>query len=260
MGKRAGQATKLGWKFLGQNLGSGGQGDVELAVRANNPDGTKYAFKSLAERGGRKAHERFRAELKALNSVDHPGIVKVIEYAQSDDDFQYYVMEYIEGAKSLKRRMESNSNPFAGEPLKAIEGFIELVEALAECAKQGIVHRDLSPANVLVTDDARIKLIDFGLCHIEQGARMTVTDEAVGTPHYRPPECTGYSSHPVTIQSDLYSAGKILWSMVTNKIAFDREKPGFNELSLERELPNVKMAWHFFHIFEFDFCPFLGAF
>jgi serine/threonine protein kinase len=94
------------------------------------------------------------------------------------------------------------------------------------------------------------EIIDFGLCHIEEGNRMTVTDEAVGTPHYRPPECSGYSKEPVTIQADLYSAGKILWSMVTNKLAIDREKPVFNELSLVQVMPEVKMAWHFFHIFE----------
>jgi serine/threonine protein kinase len=250
MPKPSTEAAKLGWKFVGQNLGRGGQGEVELAVRANDPDGPRFAFKSLGDRGGSKAHARFREELKALTAINHPGIVKVVEYAQSDDDFQYYVMEYVEGAKSLKRRMDTDSNPFFAEPLKAIDGFIQIAEALAECARYRIVHRDLSPANVLVTDDARIKLIDFGLCHIEQGNRITVTDEAVGTPHYRPPECSGYSSVPVTIQADLYSAGKILWSMVTNKMAFDREKPVFNELSLPSVMPDTKMAWHFFHIFE----------
>ncbi len=250
MAKTAAQAAKLGWKFLGLNLGRGGQGDVELAVRANDPDGPKFAFKYLAERGGSKAHQRFREELKALTRLDHPGIIKIAEFAQNDDDFQYYVMEYVESAKSLKRRMEQNTNPFFCEPLKAIDGFIQIVEALAACFNVGIVHRDLSPANVLVTDDACILLIDFGLCHMAEGNRVTVTDEAVGTPHYRPPECTGYSSRPITIQADLYSAGKILWSMVTNKIAFDREKPVFNQQSLVNMLPDVKMAWHFHHIFE----------
>jgi eukaryotic-like serine/threonine-protein kinase len=154
MGKRAAQAAKLGWKFLGQSLGSGGQGDVEVAVRADDPGGQKFAFKSLADRGGGKAHQRFREELKALTSINHSGIVKVVEYAQSDDDFQYYVMEYVEGAKSLRQRMQSNSNPFFAEPLKAIDGFIQIAEALAECARYRVVHRDLSPANVLVTEDA----------------------------------------------------------------------------------------------------------
>jgi serine/threonine protein kinase len=103
---------------------------------------------------------------------------------------------------------------------------------------------------VLVTDDARIFLIDFGLCHIDDGNRVTVTDEAVGTPQYQPPECTGYSPTPPTFKSDLYSAGKLLWSMVTNRAAFAREQPVFNELSLVNMLPHVKQSWHLFHIFE----------
>jgi serine/threonine protein kinase len=244
------QAEKLGWKFLGKNLGRGGQGDVDLVERVSEPGLGKYAFKYLGERGGSNAHERFRQELQALTSLHHPNIVKVVEYAKHDDSLQYYVMEYIEGARSLRHRMNQKTNPFFREPLKAVDGFIQLVGALAECAKFGIVHRDLSPANVLVTDDARIMLIDFGLCHIDQGNRVTVTDEAVGMPHYRPPECTGYSSVPINIRSDFYSAGKILWSMLTNKLAFDREKPVFNELSLVNVLADVKMAWHFYHIFE----------
>src|SRR5207245_774412 len=98
-------------------------------------------------------------------------------------------------------------------------------------------HRDLSPANVLVTDDGRIILIDFGLCQIENGNRVTLTAEAVGTQHYRPPECSGFSSTVVTSKADLYSAGKILWSMVTNQFVFDREEPAFNELALSQLLP-----------------------
>jgi serine/threonine protein kinase len=250
MAKIAAQAQKLGWKLLGQNLGKGGQGDVELVERVSDPGSQRYAFKFLGERGGSKAHERFRQELKALTSITHTSIVKVVEYAQGDDGLQYYVMEYIDSAKSLRQRMTQNANPFFRDPLRAVDGFLQIVEALAECAKFGIVHRDLSPANVLVTDDARIILIDFGLCHIEEGHRITVTDEAVGTPHYRPPECSGYWSTPVDIRADLYSAGKILWSMVTNRMAFEREKPVFNAQCLATVLPDVPMSWHFHHVFE----------
>ena len=176
--------------------------------------------------------------------------MKVIEYAQTDDGLQYYVMEYVEGAISLRQRMTQNANPFHRDPFKAVDGFIQIVDALAECTRFGIVHRDLSPANVLVTDDGRVLLIDFGLCHIDEGDRVTVTDEAVGTPHYRPPECAGYSSVPVDIRADLYSAGKVLWSMITNRTAFDRETPVFNDLSLANHLSDIPMSWHLHHIFE----------
>jgi serine/threonine protein kinase len=250
MARPATHAEKLGWKFIGVNLGRGGQGEVELVVRTNDPDGPKYAFKFLGDRGGEKAHSRFRQELEGLRKLSHPGIVKIVDYAQKDDDWQYYVMEYLEGAKSLKKRLEQKTNPFLRDPLTAVDGFIQIVEALAACEKAHLVHRDLSPGNVLVTDDAKVMLIDFGLCYFENGNRVTLTDEAVGTPNYRPPECSGNSSAEVSIQSDLYSAGKILWSMITGKIAFDREKPVFNHMALPTILPDVIMSWHFHHIFE----------
>ena len=216
----------------------------------NEPDGPKFAFKFLNDKGSLKARERFRAELDALTSIDHPGIVKVVQHSQPEDDFQYYVMEYVDGAESLRRRMDRNTNPFFRNPLKAIDGFIQVVEALAACEKRRVVHRDLSPANVLVTPDGRVMLIDFGLCHIEDGQAVTLTEEAVGTPHYRPPECSGHSQWEPDIRADLYSAGKILWSMITNKTAFDRESPVFNHLSLAKVLPDTRMAWHLHHIFE----------
>jgi serine/threonine protein kinase len=247
---KSGNAESLGWKLLGRNLGRGGQGDVELVEKLTEPGGKRYALKCLGQRGGLKAHERFRAELEALTRIDHPGIVKVVEYAKKSDPLQYYVMDYVDGAVSLRRRMDDGSNPFHQKPLQAVEGFIQLVEALSACEKIDLTHRDLSPANVLVSDTGRILLIDFGLCHFEDGTRVTLTDEAVGTPHYRSPECSGFSSIPATIKADLYSAGKLLWSMITNKTVFDREKPVFNELSMFRVMPDLKMAWHFHHIFE----------
>ncbi len=250
MASKSTQALKVGWKLEGQ-LGHGGQGDVVLAVRASEPDGPKFAFKFLNDKGSSKARERFRGELDALTRIDHPGIVKVVQHSQPEDDFQYYVMEYVDGAESLRRRMDRSTNPFFRDPLKAADGFIQIVEALAACEKQRIVHRDLSPANVLVTPTGRIMLIDFGLCHIEDGQAVTLTEEAVGTPHYRPLECSGHSRQEPDIRADLYSAGKILWSMITNKIAFDRESPVFNGRSLFKELPDLRMAWHLHHIFEY---------
>src|SRR5271165_6456913 len=90
-------AEQLGWKLLGKQLGRGGQGDVELVERLSEPGGKRYALKCLGERGGPKALERFRTELEALTRINHPGIVKVVEYAKESDTPQYYVMDYVEG-------------------------------------------------------------------------------------------------------------------------------------------------------------------
>ena len=247
--KKSAQAANVGWK-LGSQIGEGGQGEVFLAVRASEPDGPNYAFKFLNDKGSSKARDRFRQELKALTSVSHPGIVNVVQYAQPEDSFQYYVMEYVDGLESLRKRMDRHTNPFFKDPLKAVDGFIQIVEALAACELRHIVHRDLSPANVLVAKAGRIMLIDFGLCHIDDDTIITLTDEAVGTPHYRAPECSGYSPQQPDIRADLYSAGKILWSMITNKAAFDREPPVFNGQSLAKLFPDLPKSWHLHHIFE----------
>ena len=250
MAKLSALAEKYGWKVLGGALGEGGQAQVVPVERVTEPGGKRYAFKLLSKKGGPKALERFRAELAALAKLDHPGIVKVVDYPQDFEEQPFYVMEYVEGAKSLRQRMSQGTNPYYRDALRSIDGFIQLVEALAECEKARVVHRDLSPANVLVTEDGRVMLIDFGLCHAGEGARVTLTDEAVGTPHYRPPECSGHSTQPVTIRADLYSAGKILWSMVTNQMAFDREAPVFNVQLLPNKLPDDRMTWHFHHVFQ----------
>lgn len=86
MASKAAQAANVGWK-LGMQLGQGGQGDVFLAVRNGEPEGQNHAFKFLNDKGSFKARERFRLELKALTSVDHPGIVKIVQYAQPEDSF-----------------------------------------------------------------------------------------------------------------------------------------------------------------------------
>ncbi len=250
MASKATQAESVGWKLQTQ-LGEGGQASVFRAVRTSDPHGQVYAFKFLNDKGSAKARQRFRQELSALASLNHPGIVKIVDHAQQDAGLQYYVMDYAEGAESLRRRMERGNNPFASDPLKAVDGFIQIVQALAACEKLNIVHRDLSPANVLVMPDGRIVLIDFGLCHIEGTQTITFTEEAVGTPHYRAPECAGNSNFIPDIRADLYGAGKLLWSMITNQTAFDREAPVFNNLALCRVLAELESAWHLHHIFEF---------
>jgi len=247
--KAAQAAESVGWKIVRQ-LGEGGQADVSLCARRDAPDGPQYVFKLLKDRSGEIARRRFRQELEVISGLDHPGIVKVIEHAKHDEGVQYYVMEYVPGLDSLRKRMSRNTNPFFRDPLKAIDGFIQLVSALRACEKRRVVHRDLSPANVLVADDGTVKLIDFGLCHMDDGETITLTEDAVGTPHYRAPECSGHTMIDPDIRCDPYSAGKLLWSMVTNKSAFDREQPVFNNLSLSRVLPDVPMSWHFHHVFE----------
>ena len=134
--------------------------------------------------------------------------------------------------------------------MKSLDLFTQIVEVIRECEAIGIVHRDLSPANILIVPDESIKVIDFGICQIEEATRITLTDEGVGTPYYLAPECEPGAEGEISSSSDLYSAGKILWSAITNLMALARESPVFNAKSMESIFPDHPQTWHLHHIFE----------
>jgi serine/threonine protein kinase len=228
-----------------------GQASVLEVKKVSEPNGESYALKVLRTEEGTQAYERFHREVNSLQTLSHPAIVKVIDHKSDvQEGLHFYVMEYVRGAVPLKKLVGTNRNPFHRSATESLKVYIQILEALTVCEKAQVVHRDLSLGNVLYDPESgSIKLIDFGCCHLEDGHCITLTDEAVGTPHYRAPECDGYSESPPTIAADLYSAGKILWSLLTNRKAFDREKPVFNALSLSKVLPNDQPTWHLHDVF-----------
>jgi serine/threonine protein kinase len=239
-----------GWR-IGNSIGQGGQAKVFEARRDSESGDRVYALKLLERDKNSQAYKRFHNEIDALMRISHPGIITVHDHGSVDNErLHYYVMQFVPGAKALKHLVATNDSPFFANPLKSLAVYTRLLEALAQCERANIVHRDLSLGNVLVGPEDSLKLIDFGCCHFEDGQSITLTDEAVGTPGYRAPECEGFSTAPPSIRSDLYSAGKLLWSIVTNKKAFQRESPVFDGLSLARVLPDTPMSWHLQAIFE----------
>ena len=242
----------LPWRATGTTLGSGGQGEVQLVTRADNPDGPKYALKVLRNSSSRQALERFRREVRVIKTMRAPSIVRVLDYAEPDANFQYYVMEYHEGAKTLDRIVFSESNPFHGKVLKCLGMFEQIVKAIGECEKHQprVVHRDVNPKNILVLPDSTICLIDFGICQIEGGTLLTLVDENIGTRSYTSPECEAGDDRAIGVHSDIYSAAKVLWSMMTSRKAFARERPVFGDQSLEQIFPGRPETGHLARIFE----------
>ncbi|MBN8626038.1 MAG: serine/threonine protein kinase [Planctomycetes bacterium] len=210
----------------------------------------KFALKALAAGKPAKAYERFARELDSLKKLNHPSIVKVVDHAEPTSPFKFYVMELIDGAQPLKKTLLSDSNQFKNNPRLAVGLFIDLVEAIAHCWENKIVHRDLSLGNVLILRSGGIKLIDFGICQTEGEETITLIDEGVGTQNYMAPECESGAAGDVTWKSDLYSAGKILWSAVTGQMAFSRESAAYNAKSMQKLLPDSPSAWHLHHLFE----------
>jgi len=240
------------WKPTGKTLGSGGQGDVHIVNKKNSPDGQKYALKVLRNTASPQALKRFREEIKAITNLSDPSIIQVIECSQENAPFQYYVMDYFERAESLDKKLFSSQNPYHGDALASLDLFEKIIWAIKACSEHTppIVHRDINPKNILVLTDGSIRLIDFGICLIEDGEMITLTDEDVGTRNYTSPECeSGYESI-ISVRSDIYSASKVLWSIITSQRAFAREEPVFTRRSMANQFPRKSETWHLSHIFE----------
>lgn len=240
----------LRWKSTGKTLGQGGQGTVvEVTDTTGEISGT-FALKGLLPGKPISANERFAREIEVIRSIKHPSIISVIDHSSPESDFPFYVMQLHPGATTLKRLIGTEENPFSGNPLKSLSLFIQILSALSACEEKGVVHRDLSPANILVLPDETIKIIDFGLCQIVDGKTVTLGDEGVGTPNYMAPECESGALEPVTIRADIYSAGKILWAAITGQHAFAREAPVFGHKAMQSCFPQDPTAWHLHHVFE----------
>ena len=209
----------------------------------------KFALKLLAPKKPKAAYARFKTEIAAIRKLNHPNIIKVVD-SSDDPEFPYYVMEYVKGAVSLREALDSGKNPYSMDPVKAVDFFIQLSEVVKACEFVKVVHRDFSPGNVLLLPDGTIKVIDFGVCQIEGGETVTLTDESVGTHNYMAPECESGAEDKVDSRADLYSAGKLLWTAITGQKAFSRETPVFNSKSLRLMLPDCMNAWHLNHLFE----------
>jgi serine/threonine protein kinase len=164
---------------------------------------------------------RFRVEAEAVARLQHPNIVQIHEVSQYAG-CPYLVLEIVEGP-NLARSL-------AGTP-QAIPSAVELVETLARAIhsahRQGVVHRDLTPANILLTADGVPKITDFGLAKIVIGGRglHTQTGELLGTPSYMAPEQAASRHRAVGAATDVYALGAILYEALTGRPPFKAESP-----------------------------------
>ncbi len=242
----------LRWKTTEKTVGEGGQAQVVLVIDKNAEFGGVWALKALKRDGPSQAYERFSREVSAIQKLRHPSIIHIVDCSSPSDDFQFYVMEYDEGARPLGKIIKAEYNPYYGNPIKSLWLVEQICSALVACDKSSpkIVHRDLSPANILVKADLTIKVIDFGLCQLQGSETITLVDEGVGTVNYMAPECESGSEDVIGVGADLYSASKILWSAITSLKVFSRESPAFNAKSMPEMFPENPKTWHLHHIFE----------
>src|SRR3954454_5413575 len=161
--------------------------------------------------------ERFRREARSVAQLSHPNVVTVIDRGNSDGQ-QYIVFEYVDG-ESLKELVD-RTGPLPCR--RAIELALQIAEALAFAHQHGLVHRDVKPQNVLITQDGDAKVTDFGIARsldVEHG--VTQTGTVLGTSNYLSPEqARGQTVSPAT---DVYSLGVVLYEMLTGEVPFPGE-------------------------------------
>ena len=194
-----------------------GKGSVATVYKATNANGEPVAFKLLTPKYGtssRAVQVRFEREAETMARLDHPNIVRVLDSGHINGN-AFMAMAYVKG-KTLET-LFSRRNGF--QPLVTTEIGWQVAAALNYAWKEGVVHRDVKPSNILVTKDGHVFLTDFGIARITDGPQITSTGTIVGTAAYIAPEQVLHNVKP-NGQSDLYSLGVTLYRMATGRLPF----------------------------------------
>jgi serine/threonine-protein kinase len=204
-----------------ENLEQIGQGGMGTVYRANQPGMDRVvAIKVIhaASSSDPTLVQRFEQEAKLIVRLQHPHLLPVYEY-NSHHQPPFIVMRYLEGG-TLRDVLTREKRLPPGEVLFTVR---QLASALDYAHRQGVIHRDVKPSNVLFDEDGNAYLMDFGLARLTQGgAALTQSGLAIGTPNYMPPE-QAMGAGEVDHRADIYSLGVMLFEMFTGRLPFGGE-------------------------------------
>ena len=200
-------------------VGVGGMARVYKARchRLNRLVAIKILREDLAQDA--EVRRRFHDESQAVAMLSHPNIVAVYDVSRSSE-LEYIVMELIDGI-TLKQYMQKKGNQLNWR--EALHFITQVIKALGHAHSRGIIHRDIKPHNIMVLRDGSVKVADFGIARVASGGHSTLTQEALGSVHYISPEQARGSY--IDTRSDLYSAGVVLYEMITGRLPFEGDTP-----------------------------------
>ncbi len=220
---------------VSSRLGSGGMADVYLAH--DTLLGREVALKLLHDRNARDQEfvERFRREASSAAGLSHPNVVAVFDRGEWNGTY-YIAMEYLPG-RSLKAVVREHG-PLT--PPDAIDIVVQILLAVRFAHRRGIIHRDIKPHNVILDEEGRAKVTDFGIARAG-ASDMTLTGSIMGTAQYLSPEQA--QGHAVSETSDLYAVGVVLYELLTGAVPFEGDSAvsiALKQVSVEATLPSKR--------------------
>lgn len=214
------QARVVGAYELVEKIAEGGMGAVYRA--RHRTTGAVVAIKIIPADTARNPLliKRFEQEFRAASLIDHPNVVKALDYCGAPPS-PFLVMEFVDG-ESLGQRVERGGKLSEGEAVRLIS---QVCEGLHRAHKQGLIHRDVKPDNILVTLDGVAKLTDLGLVKdMEAETNLTRTGRGLGTPHFMAPEQFRNAKN-ADVRCDVYSLAATLYTLVTGAVPFHNTTP-----------------------------------
>lgn len=210
-------------------LGSGGMGDVYLAQDTKLDRKVALKFLPAAMWNQKEAQERLIREAKAASQLDHPNVVTIYGIEEFDGR-PFIIMAHVRGIPL--NEYCTSTHRATGE---LIDLAVQMAEGLEHAHEAGVIHRDLKPSNILVDEQGRVRILDFGIARLRGTSRLTQTGSTVGTLAYSPPELAqGKEAEPT---SDVYSLGVVLYQMLTGRLPFDADHEAALLYSILHEPP-----------------------
>lgn len=213
-----------------EKLGEGGMGVVYKAkdLKLERIVALKFLLPHLVKSDEEK--QRFIREAQAASALDHANIGTIYEVEETEDGRMFIAMAYYEG-ETLAKRIDRGPLPLND----AVEVVVEIARGLARAHEAGIVHRDVKPANIMVTGRGEVKIVDFGLAKFAGAAKLTMSGMTMGTMGYLSPEQA--RGQEVDLRTDIWSLGVVLYEMISGGLPFKSDYPEAAVYSILNETP-----------------------